>query len=83
MSEQHTSKAWGMFDETGIFVALCRHGFVLLFTDMVQSGEGSQYPLAVLDVLLECFGSNLGGGYDIGIEAPLDTYAQDRVLNWR
>lgn len=40
MSEQHTAQAWGIFDETGIFVSLCRHGFILLLTDMVQSGEG-------------------------------------------
>ncbi|KAJ7194629.1 hypothetical protein B0H12DRAFT_1245835 [Mycena haematopus] len=25
-----TSKMWGIFDETGIFLALCRHGFVLV-----------------------------------------------------
>lgn len=39
LSEELTSKMWGIFDETGIFVALCRHGFVLLITDMVRSGE--------------------------------------------
>lgn len=27
------------FDETGIFVAVCRHGFILTCTDMVRSGE--------------------------------------------
>lgn len=39
MSVQHTSKMWGVFDESGIFIALCRHGFVLSATDMVKSGE--------------------------------------------
>jgi hypothetical protein len=39
MMEDITSKMWGVFDETGIFVALCRHGFVLLIVDMVRSGE--------------------------------------------
>jgi hypothetical protein len=34
-----TSKMWGIFDETGIFLALCRHGFVLVVADMVKSGE--------------------------------------------
>lgn len=34
-----TAKMWGIFDETGLFLALCRHGFVLLAADMVQSGE--------------------------------------------
>lgn len=39
LSEDITSKMWGIFDETGIFLALCRHGFVLLYADMVKSGE--------------------------------------------
>jgi hypothetical protein len=39
MMEDITSKMWGVLDETGIFVALCRHGFVLLIVDMVRSGE--------------------------------------------
>jgi len=30
---------WGIFDETGIFLSLCRHGFTLVITDMIQSGE--------------------------------------------
>lgn len=34
-----TSKMWGIFDETGIFLALCRHGFVLVIADMIRSGE--------------------------------------------
>ena len=34
-----TSKMWGIFDETGIFLALCRHGFVLVIADMIKSGE--------------------------------------------
>ena len=29
----------GMYDETGGFMAFCRHGFVLVIIDMVQSGE--------------------------------------------
>lgn len=39
MKEQVTGKAWGMYEETGIFLSLCRHGFVLLIADMVRSGE--------------------------------------------
>ena len=39
MKEEVTSRAWGVFDETGIFLSLCRHGFALLLTDMVQSRE--------------------------------------------
>lgn len=40
MSDQLTSKAWSIFDETGVFVAICRHGFVLTIADMVKSGKG-------------------------------------------
>jgi len=33
------ARMWGIFDEMGIFLALCHHGFVLVVADMVQSGE--------------------------------------------
>lgn len=39
MINELTARMWGIFDETGIFLALCRHGFVLVVADMVQSGE--------------------------------------------
>ncbi|KAJ7074925.1 hypothetical protein B0H15DRAFT_792589 [Mycena belliarum] len=61
-----TSKMWGVFDETGIFLALCRHGFVLLVTDMLRSGELAKYPLAVQKELLDAFGMDQGSGYDVG-----------------
>ncbi|KAJ7836778.1 hypothetical protein B0H14DRAFT_3460500 [Mycena olivaceomarginata] len=61
-----TSKMWGIFDETGIFLALCRHGFVLVLADMIRSGELAKYPLAVLKELLDVFGMDLGTGYDVG-----------------
>ncbi|KAJ3572909.1 hypothetical protein NP233_g2769 [Leucocoprinus birnbaumii] len=66
MSDASTAKSWSIFDENGVFIAVCRHGFVLTVADMVCSGEGSQYPLAVVETLLDTFGTNLGGGYDIG-----------------
>ncbi|KAG6906459.1 hypothetical protein DXG01_013831 [Tephrocybe rancida] len=65
MVNKITAKMWGIFDETGVFLALCRHGFGLVIADMVQSGE-SKYPLAVVATLLEVFGEDIGGGYDIG-----------------
>ncbi|KAG1881001.1 hypothetical protein F4604DRAFT_1879890 [Suillus subluteus] len=68
MDDSKTQKAWGIYDETGIFVAVCRHGFCLVITDMVQSGELAKYPLAVVSKLLDAFGDNLGGGYDIGCQ---------------
>jgi hypothetical protein len=39
MKTEMTSRMWGIFEETGLFLALCRHGFVLLLADMVRSGE--------------------------------------------
>ncbi len=39
MINELTARMWGIFDETGIFLALCRHGFVLVVADMVRSGE--------------------------------------------
>ncbi len=39
MSEDTTAKLWGIFEEMGIFVAICRHGCILKAADMVQSGE--------------------------------------------
>ncbi|KAJ6474311.1 hypothetical protein C8R45DRAFT_935708 [Mycena sanguinolenta] len=61
-----TSRMWGIFDETGIFLALCRHGFVLVVADMVRSSELAKYPLAVANSLLDAFGLKIGDGYDIG-----------------
>jgi hypothetical protein len=39
MAKEASSKMWGIFDKSGIFLSLCRHGFVLLIADMVRSGE--------------------------------------------
>ncbi|KAH7918250.1 hypothetical protein BV22DRAFT_1024902 [Leucogyrophana mollusca] len=66
MKDEGTKKMWGVFDESGVFLAVCRHGFSLVIADMVQSGELSKYPLAVVLKLLDAFGEDLGGGYDIG-----------------
>ncbi|KAG2135775.1 hypothetical protein DEU56DRAFT_737641 [Suillus clintonianus] len=66
MKDEKTRRMWGVFDESGIFMAVCRHGFSLVIADMVQSGEQSKYPLAVVSKLLDVFGKDLGGGYDIG-----------------
>jgi hypothetical protein len=39
MKTEITAKMWGIFHETGLFLALCRHGFVLMLVDMIRSGE--------------------------------------------
>ncbi|KAH7917124.1 hypothetical protein BV22DRAFT_1135675 [Leucogyrophana mollusca] len=51
-----------------MFLALCRHGFCLLVADMVQSGELSKYPLAIILKMLDAFSEGLGCGYDIGCQ---------------
>ena len=38
-SPEQRKRMFGMFEETGIFIVSCRHGFVLLVCDMVKSGE--------------------------------------------
>ncbi|KAJ7800266.1 hypothetical protein B0H14DRAFT_3092678 [Mycena olivaceomarginata] len=68
MIDDVTSKMWGIFDETGIFLALCRHGFVLVIADMIRSGELAKYPLAIVEELLDTFGMNLGAG-ELGEQA--------------
>ncbi|KAJ7017058.1 hypothetical protein C8F04DRAFT_980139 [Mycena alexandri] len=65
LSEDSAKKMWAIYDETGIFICLCRHGFVLMVADMVRSGELSKYPLAMSAELMESFGRNIGAGYDI------------------
>ncbi|KAL4064382.1 hypothetical protein J3A83DRAFT_4442308 [Scleroderma citrinum] len=66
MKDQHTTRMWSVFDQTGIFMVVCCHGFSLVIADMIQSGERAKYPLAVVPRLLNTFGKELGGEYDIG-----------------
>ncbi|KAJ6525515.1 hypothetical protein DFH09DRAFT_1095569 [Mycena vulgaris] len=65
MKEEVTSRAYRLYDETGIFPALCRHGFVLKIVDMVKSGELAKYPLAIVHHLLDILGT-VAMGYDVG-----------------
>ncbi|KAG1828058.1 hypothetical protein DFJ58DRAFT_672380 [Suillus subalutaceus] len=59
-------KMFYVFHESGIFIASCRHRFVLLACDMIQSGELAKYPLAIIDKLLTVCRKNGGCAYDIG-----------------
>ncbi|KAI6156950.1 hypothetical protein BKA82DRAFT_25914 [Pisolithus tinctorius] len=65
MDKQKMKQTWGVYDETGIFLAVCQHGMSLLIADMVQSGELTKYPIAIVSRLMKVFGADLGGGYDI------------------
>ncbi|KAG1737240.1 hypothetical protein EDB19DRAFT_1895912 [Suillus lakei] len=40
-------RMWNIFDETGIFVCACRHGFILWYADMV-----AKYPLSIIEKVL-------------------------------
>ncbi|KAG1896067.1 uncharacterized protein F5891DRAFT_1130419 [Suillus fuscotomentosus] len=59
-------KMFAVFQESGIFIASCRHRFVLLVCDMIRSGELAKYPIAIIDKLLTVYGKNGGCAYDIG-----------------
>ncbi|KAJ7589290.1 hypothetical protein C8J56DRAFT_784452 [Mycena floridula] len=64
--EINTKSMWRIYDETGVFLSLCRHGFTLLIADMVNSGELRKYAIATLDRFFGILPKRLGGGYDIG-----------------
>ncbi|KAK0235419.1 hypothetical protein EDD85DRAFT_922540 [Armillaria nabsnona] len=87
MSDERTSKMWGVFEETGFFLSLCCHGSMLVGADMVKSEEQAKYPLAVVARLLQVFGDHLGIGYDIGCKfdgtvhrSPLGELAKTKMF---
>ncbi|TFY55866.1 hypothetical protein EVJ58_g7981 [Rhodofomes roseus] len=58
-------KMFKLFAVTGIFVCLCRHGHLLAICDMVRSGELMKYLLAIINRLMDVYGSDILVGYDI------------------
>ncbi|KAF8507268.1 hypothetical protein JB92DRAFT_2793630 [Gautieria morchelliformis] len=77
------------FDESGIFLSACRHGFIILIADMVRSGELAKYPLAHLNKIIEVYDSNLAIGYDIACSfattvknSSLGAHAQEKQLRF-
>ncbi|KIK33659.1 hypothetical protein CY34DRAFT_110569 [Suillus luteus UH-Slu-Lm8-n1] len=58
-------KMFAIFKKSGIFVTVCRHGFLLTICDMVRSSELMKYPIASVKKLMDVFGSNILYGYDI------------------
>ncbi|KAF8582264.1 hypothetical protein K439DRAFT_1511399 [Ramaria rubella] len=61
---EEQKKMWEMFDETGVFIMVCWHGFLLIMCNMVKSGK--LCGLAITDKILKALGDNIGEGYDIG-----------------
>ncbi|KAH6871270.1 hypothetical protein BKA70DRAFT_1241913 [Coprinopsis sp. MPI-PUGE-AT-0042] len=89
MSDEATARSWGIFDETGIFLTLYRHGHVFVLMDMVQSGELSKYPLAASEAVMDAYGSDVLGGFDTGCRfkktlaaGPLGPKAKAERLNF-
>lgn len=68
MTHDVSSRMWGIYEETGIFLAVCRHGMTMLIGDMIRSGELSKYPLALVNELLDAIDDmeDFFFGYDIG-----------------
>ncbi|KAF8577527.1 hypothetical protein K439DRAFT_1533176 [Ramaria rubella] len=66
LSQEAIKRMWGIYLETGIFLALCRHGTVLIMCNMLCSGELAKYPLVIMNKLVDIFGHDLMCGYDIG-----------------
>lgn len=38
-ADDDSKRMWAIFDESGVFVSACRHGFILWIIDMIRSGE--------------------------------------------
>ncbi|KAI6097730.1 hypothetical protein EV401DRAFT_2062145 [Pisolithus croceorrhizus] len=69
MDDQKTKKTWGVYKETGIMLAVCRHGFSVLIADMPFTHSSStKHPLTIISKLLEVVGKDFGVGYDIACQ---------------
>ncbi|KAI0054626.1 hypothetical protein BV25DRAFT_1816807, partial [Artomyces pyxidatus] len=55
-----------VFDQTGVFVGVCRHGIVEVVVEMIRSGELAKYAFAIIDELMRTCGDRQCIGYDIG-----------------
>ncbi|KAI6000026.1 hypothetical protein EDD15DRAFT_2362606 [Pisolithus albus] len=55
-----------VFEQTGIFLMACRHGFVECIAEMKRSGELAKYGLAAVNRLLNICGQDQAVGHDVG-----------------
>ncbi|KAI5989491.1 hypothetical protein EDD15DRAFT_2370522 [Pisolithus albus] len=55
-----------VFEQTGIFLMACRHGFVECIAEMKRSGELAKYGLAAVNRLLNVCGQDQAVGHDVG-----------------
>ncbi|KZV79485.1 hypothetical protein EXIGLDRAFT_631945 [Exidia glandulosa HHB12029] len=66
MQPEHMKRQLDFFEQTGIFLGACRHGFILFILEMIRSGELAKYPLALVAKMLELVAAVQRAGYDIG-----------------
>ncbi|TFK59525.1 hypothetical protein BDN72DRAFT_944548, partial [Pluteus cervinus] len=78
-----------VFDETGIFLSMCRHAIVEFIVDMRKSGELAKYGLATVHCILDTYGAGQCLGYDIGCthhktvaKSPLNSQARELKLEF-
>ncbi|KAI5990759.1 hypothetical protein EDD15DRAFT_2388711 [Pisolithus albus] len=55
-----------VFQQTGIFVLACHHGFVECIAEMRRSGELEKYALGIVEQVLDVCGPDQAIGHDIG-----------------
>ncbi|KAI5985795.1 hypothetical protein EDD15DRAFT_2373911 [Pisolithus albus] len=55
-----------VFQQMGIFVLACRHGFVECIAEMRRSGELAKYALGIVEQVLDVCGPDQAIGHDIG-----------------
>ncbi|KAI0701463.1 hypothetical protein BC835DRAFT_1404505 [Cytidiella melzeri] len=72
-AKEDRKKMWGLFDESGVFAAACRHGLALWVIDMVCSSELAKYPLAIVSKTLELLEERPLVGYDVGCSFSVTT----------
>ncbi|KAJ3773182.1 hypothetical protein FB446DRAFT_797239 [Lentinula raphanica] len=79
MKRSHTETERGIFDKTGVFVASCRHMFVIWILDMIKTREQRKYALVFLHRFLSAIRKERTNqalpvrgkkafGYDIGCQ---------------
>ncbi|KAF9223817.1 hypothetical protein BS17DRAFT_668077, partial [Gyrodon lividus] len=55
-----------VFEQTGIFLLACCHGFVKCIVEIKCSGELAKYTLVAINQVLDVCGKDQGVGHDIG-----------------
>ncbi|KAG2096945.1 hypothetical protein BD769DRAFT_1631409 [Suillus cothurnatus] len=65
-AKSHKEDKISVFEQTGIFLMACHHGFVECIIEMKCSGELAKYGLAAINWMLDICGKDQALGYDIG-----------------